>query len=142
MIVDCHTHINFAADDGISASEHLEAAETVDACVVLARGGESSEEVNKKLAEYVDRYKEKMVGFAVVEPTKDNVSVKNLTSIKDKLGPFKPLEEVDYNNLKTVISDSLKDRLIELEVKDWESIVETLLDELNKNQSIFTMTKV
>ncbi|MHC4543207.1 MAG: amidohydrolase family protein [Planctomycetota bacterium] len=86
MIVDCHTHINFAADEGVGASEHLEAAETVDACVVLARGGESSEDVNKKLGEYVGRYKEKMAGFAVVEPTKDNVSVKNLTSIKDKLG--------------------------------------------------------
>ncbi len=86
MIVDCHTHINFAVDDEVAASEHLEAAETVGACIVLARGGESSEEVNKKLAEYVGRHKEKMVGFAVVEPTKDNVSVKNLTSIKDKLG--------------------------------------------------------
>ncbi len=86
MIVDCHTHINFAVDDEVAASEHLEAAETVDACIVLARAGESNEEVNKKLAEYVGRHKEKMVGFAVVEPTKDNVSVKNLTSIRDKLG--------------------------------------------------------
>ena len=85
MIVDCHTHINFAVDDEVAASEHLEAAETVDACIVLARAGESNEEVNKKLAEYVGRHKEKMVGFAVVEPTKDNVSVKNLTSIKDRL---------------------------------------------------------
>jgi len=86
MIVDCHTHISFAADDDVSASEHLEAAETVDACIVLARGEESSEEVNKKLSEYVGRHKEKMVGFAIVEPIKDNVSVKQLSSIRDKLG--------------------------------------------------------
>jgi len=86
MIVDCHTHINFAADDGISASEHLEAAETVDACIVLANAAESSEEVNKKLSGYVGKHKEKMFGFAVVEPTKDNVSVKQLTSLRDKLG--------------------------------------------------------
>jgi len=86
MIVDCHTHISFAADDDVSASEHLEAAETVDACIVLARGEESSEEVNKKLSGYVGRHKEKMVGFAIVEPIKDNVSVKHLAFIRDKLG--------------------------------------------------------
>jgi predicted TIM-barrel fold metal-dependent hydrolase len=86
MIVDCHTHINFVADDDVSASEHLEAAETVDACVVLARAEESSEKVNKKLSEYVGKHTEKMVGFALIEPTKDNVNVKHLTSLRDKLG--------------------------------------------------------
>src|SRR4030043_200555 len=86
MIVDCHTHIDFTAGDDVGASEHLEAAETVDACIVLARAGESNEEVNKKLSEYVGRHKEKMVGFAVVEPTKDNISVKHLSFLRDKLG--------------------------------------------------------
>jgi len=86
MIVDCHTHINFVADDDVSASEHLEAAETVDACIVLARAEESSEKVNKKLSEYVGKHREKMVGFAVIDPTKDNVTVKHLTSLRDKLG--------------------------------------------------------
>lgn len=86
MIVDCHTHINFAADDDVAASEHLEAAETVDACIVLASAAESSEEVNKKLSEYVGKHKEKMVGFGVVEASKDNVGVKHLTSMRDKLG--------------------------------------------------------
>ncbi len=86
MIVDCHTHINFAADDDIAASEHLEAAETVDACIVLADAGESSEEVNKKLSGYVGKHKEKMVGFGVVEASKDNVSVRHLTSLRDKFG--------------------------------------------------------
>ena len=86
MIVDCHTHINFVPDDDVRASEHLEAAETVDACIVLARGGESSEKVNKKLSEYVGKHTEKMVGFALIEPTKDNISVKHLASLRDKLG--------------------------------------------------------
>ena len=86
MIIDCHTHINFAADDDVAASEHLEAAETVDACIVLANAAESSEEVNKKLSEYVGKHKEKMVGFGVVEASKDNVGVKHLTSMRDKLG--------------------------------------------------------
>ena len=85
MIVDCHTHINCAADD-VETSEHLEAAETVDVCIVLATAEGPSEEVNKRVSEYVDKHKEKMVGFAVVEPIQDGVSVKSLTSIKDKLG--------------------------------------------------------
>ena len=85
MIVDCHTHINCAAEN-VEASEHLAAAETVDICIVLAAAEDSSEETNKKLSDYVSKHKEKMVGFALVEPTKDNISVKNLTSITDKLG--------------------------------------------------------
>ena len=86
MIVDCHTHIDFAAADDVGTSEHLEAAETVDACIVLARGGASNEEVNKKLSGYVGKHTEKIVGFGVVEPIKDNVSVKHLTFLRDKLG--------------------------------------------------------
>lgn len=85
MIVDCHTHINCAGDD-VEMSEHLAAAETVDACIVLATSDGSSEEVNKGLAEYVNKHKEKMVGFAVVEPIQDKISVNNLKPIKDKLG--------------------------------------------------------
>lgn len=84
MIVDCHTHINFAAE-GVKASEHLAAAETVDICIVLATTEGSSQEANKKLSEYISKHKEKMIGFAVVEPTKDKTNVKNLALITDKL---------------------------------------------------------
>lgn len=85
MIVDCHTHISFAADD-VEASEHLAAAETVDACIVLATANGPTEEVNNKLSEYVDKHKEKLVGFAVIEPTKDKINTKNLVSTCEKLG--------------------------------------------------------
>jgi predicted TIM-barrel fold metal-dependent hydrolase len=85
MIVDCHTHINCAAEN-IEASEHLAATETVDICIVLAAPEGPSQEVNKKLSEYIGRHKEKMIGFAVVEPTKDKISVKNLAALTDKLG--------------------------------------------------------
>ena len=85
MIVDCHTHINCAGDD-VEMSEHLAASETVDACIVLATADGPSEEVNKRLAEYVNKHKEKMVGFALVEPVQDKISVNNLKHIKDKLG--------------------------------------------------------
>ena len=84
MIVDCHTHINSSADD-IEKSEHLAAAETVDRCIVLAASDGPSEEINKGLAEYVNKYKEKMVGFATIDPIKDKVSVNKLKPIRDKL---------------------------------------------------------
>ena len=85
MIVDCHTHIDFAADD-VGVSEHLAAAETVDTCIVLATAEDTSAKVNQKLSEYVNKHKEKMVGFALIDPTKDNTGVKNLTSLTEKLG--------------------------------------------------------
>ena len=85
MIVDCHTHIDFAASD-VETSEHLEATQTVDACIVLANADGPSEEVNEKLADYVKKHSEKMLGFAVVEPTKDKVGVNNLKTLKEKLG--------------------------------------------------------
>ena len=85
MIVDCHTHIDFGSSD-VDVSEHLAAAETVDVCVVLASPDGASQEVNKKLSEYVGKHGEKMIGFGVVEPTKDKADVKNLASIRDKLG--------------------------------------------------------
>ncbi len=84
MIVDCHTHINCALDD-VEMSAHLAAAETVDRCIVLASSDGPSEDVNKGLAEYVNKYKEKMVGFGVVDPINDKVSVNKLKPIKDKL---------------------------------------------------------
>jgi predicted TIM-barrel fold metal-dependent hydrolase len=52
----------------------------------LATADGPSREVNKKLSEYVGKHKEKMVGFALVEPTKDKTDVKNLALITDKLG--------------------------------------------------------
>jgi len=85
MIVDCHTHIKLAAKDP-ETSEHLAAAETVDVCFVLATLEGPSEEVNKKLAQYVNKHKEKMAGFAVVEPGKDKINTNHLKSIPDKLG--------------------------------------------------------
>lgn len=85
MIVDCHTHINFAADE-VGTSEHSAAAETVDVCIVLATADEPSEEVNKKISQYVTKHKERMVGFALVEPVKNKIGVENLRNLTDKLG--------------------------------------------------------
>ncbi|MHC4389644.1 MAG: amidohydrolase family protein [Planctomycetota bacterium] len=53
---------------------------------MLASVDETSQGANDKLSEYVSKHKEKMVGFALVEPTKDKTTVKNLKTVKDKQG--------------------------------------------------------
>ncbi|MBN2181230.1 MAG: amidohydrolase family protein [Sedimentisphaerales bacterium] len=85
MIVDCHTHIDFAAGDA-AKSEHLAAAETVDVAIVLSTMDGPIEDTNKKLAEYVDKHKTKTIGFAVVNPADNKTNVNYLQSVKDKLG--------------------------------------------------------
>ncbi len=85
MIVDCHTHIGPVADD-VAMSEHLAKAEAVDVCIVLAASDGPSDELNKRLGQYVNKHAEKMVGFAVVNPEKDKVALNNLESIQEKLG--------------------------------------------------------
>jgi len=85
MIVDCHKNIKLASED-LETSEHLAAAETVDVCIVLATSDGPSDEVNKKLAQYINKHKEKMTGFAVVEPGTDKISTNHLKSIPEKLG--------------------------------------------------------
>jgi predicted TIM-barrel fold metal-dependent hydrolase len=83
MIVDCHTHVRSLSE--ADTSEHLAAVETVDACIVLASPDDSHETVNRKLSEYMDRNKARMVGFAVVDPTQDRIDEKSLRSQVEKL---------------------------------------------------------
>jgi len=84
MIVDCHTHVRSPAEADMS--EHLAAAETVDACIVLARNSDPRDSVNGKLSEYVNQHKDRMVGFAVVDPTQDRIDGKGLWTQMDELG--------------------------------------------------------
>jgi uncharacterized protein len=88
MIVDCHTHVR--SFEGTEISEHLAAAETVDACIVLATHEGPRDETNRRVAQYVSQHPEKMTGFAVVDPTQDRLTDKTLVSLTEKLG-FKGL---------------------------------------------------
>lgn len=85
MIVDCHTHISSFANDA-GASDHLVAAETVDACFVLAGEENSAEDTNRKLSEYVNQHRKKMIGFAVVEPPRNKDTQKNINYLTGQLG--------------------------------------------------------
>jgi uncharacterized protein len=85
MIVDCHTHIEFNADD-VASNEHLAAAETVDFCLVLAQPDGQNEQNNRQVSGYVEKNKQKMAGFAIVNPIEDKFDAGNLANIKDELG--------------------------------------------------------
>lgn len=84
MIVDCHTHIRSL--DEAEVSSHLAAADTVDACVVLATLDEARGEANRKLGEYVSRHADRMVGFGVVDPIKDRIDDKGMAELTETLG--------------------------------------------------------
>ncbi len=82
MIADCHTHIKRTAGQA-DIADHLEASQQVDACIVLATAGESSEKSNKDLSDYV-KNQPKMAAFGIFDPLKDKPTAKNIKSlIKD-----------------------------------------------------------
>ncbi len=84
MIVDCHTHVRSL--DQVDTSEHLTAAETVDACIVLAWHNDEHGVVNERLSQYVEQHKDRMVGLAVIDPTQDRIDEKSLRSQIEGLG--------------------------------------------------------
>ena len=60
-------------------------------------------------------------------------------AIKDEVGPFKPLNQITFNEFKNTIENSLRKRLINLEISTFELIVQYLLRELTDYQSLITM---
>ncbi len=79
MIVDCHTHVSFPADDAETA-EHLEICSDLDACIVLPVSKKPKEKTNLLLSQYIAK-NEKMHGFAVINPIKENVSLEHIKSV-------------------------------------------------------------
>ena len=63
-------------------------------------------------------------------------------AIKDEIGPFKPLNQITFNEFKTTIENSLKKRLKILEISTFELIVQYLIRELTDYQSLITMEGV
>jgi len=87
MIIDCHTHITSAkAGTEFDESLHLEAVEPVDASFVLVSPDDTAEDPNKAVSEYVTKHKDKMVGFAMVNPTEGPIDSKAVAAITEKLG--------------------------------------------------------
>ena len=67
-------------------SEHRAAAEMADTCIVLATLDKPSEHTNKQLSQYINKHKEKMIGFGLVEPGKDKIDTNTLKLFPEKLG--------------------------------------------------------
>ncbi len=63
-------------------------------------------------------------------------------ALKEELGPFKPIDQVNYKDFKAVIESSLKKRLIKLEIKETDIIIEILFDKLKKFQSLISMSNI
>ena len=63
-------------------------------------------------------------------------------AIKEELGPFKPLDLINYKDFKNVIESSLKKRLLKLEIKETDIIIEILFDKLKKFQSLISMSNI
>ena len=63
-------------------------------------------------------------------------------AIQDELGPFTIVNQVNFNDLHTTISNSLKKRLVNLSIRDVEGITESMLTQLKHIQSLITMANV
>jgi predicted TIM-barrel fold metal-dependent hydrolase len=86
MVVDCHSHIRFVGLGQVDISEHLESAEVVDRCIVLAAPDGPAEQVNNQISQYVAKYEQKMVGFAMLDPLNEPVTQKHVRAVTEKLG--------------------------------------------------------
>lgn len=84
MIVDCHTHIDCSRENP-DTFEHLAAAETVDFCIVSPSPDNRQPQANSLLSKYVLSHKEKMIGLALINPLTDEIGVKALKSMLEKL---------------------------------------------------------
>lgn len=63
-------------------------------------------------------------------------------SIKEEVGPFKPISDMRLMDYQDVINNSLKLRLQGLNISNFEEIVDLLLKELIIHQSLITMEKI
>lgn len=83
MIIDCHTHVNcpISPCDSVEFQEYLE---KVDGAFVLTMQEDSNKSANERVSKYIASY-EKAIGYAVVDPLRDNLSKDYLNYLRDKL---------------------------------------------------------
>jgi len=62
-------------------------------------------------------------------------------SIKDQCGPFKDISQTSYDDIKNSIQIALKNRLLKLNIDNAQELIDLLLSELKKNQSLITMDR-
>ncbi|MHA1703689.1 MAG: hypothetical protein ACTSWK_15650 [Promethearchaeota archaeon] len=79
----------------------------------------------------------KMIG---ISPSASRGLIK--LSIKEEVGPFKPISDIGLKEYQDTINNSLKKRLQDLKISNFEEIVNLLLKELITHQSLITMEKI
>ncbi len=85
MIVDCHTHLKFDGAE-YKTAEQLACDQSVDKCIILAGHQTSSDQANAAVSHYIKKYRDKLIGFAVVNPVEDRIDKSSVADLKDKLG--------------------------------------------------------
>ena len=63
-------------------------------------------------------------------------------AIKDEIGPFKPIKQLDLKDYKTSCENALKKRLQKLGVDNIDQIIKRIVNELIQNQSLIIMENV
>jgi hypothetical protein len=60
-------------------------------------------------------------------------------AIKDEFGPFRQYPQINFEEYKSILENSLRTRLKNLNVSDIDYIINQMLDELTIKQSLITM---
>ena len=63
-------------------------------------------------------------------------------SLMDQIGPFKPLNQMEFKDFKDTINNALRKRLVELKISNLEKIISSLNLQLIEKQSLIPMTKI
>jgi predicted TIM-barrel fold metal-dependent hydrolase len=70
----------------MAPTDHMATLEKVDVCFVLPTPDNAGSLANKAVSQYVAQHKSRMVGFAIINPLHDNVSVRNFNYLRRELG--------------------------------------------------------
>lgn len=63
-------------------------------------------------------------------------------AIKEELGPFRRLDTIGLRDYQKLIQNSLKKRILKLNISNYEQLVDLLSKEILENQSLITMEKI
>jgi hypothetical protein len=63
-------------------------------------------------------------------------------AIKEQLDPFKPLNQINYGDMKKVIQNSLKNRLFTLKMQFVELLSKVMLQQLIRGQSLISLANL
>jgi hypothetical protein len=63
-------------------------------------------------------------------------------AIKDRFSPFKPINQLKFNDYKEVIQNEVKNRLKSLGISNIDLVINSLVNSLVENQSIITLGEV